>query len=429
MGYIGFTSSVFMAQKIPVICVESDQEKLGILLNGEAPFYEPGLYDAFKTSSYNLQFTSDQEDAIIRTDISFITVGTPSLANGEQDTTSLRTVLSHIGGALRKKKNPHTIIIKSTVLPGTTMSQIIPLLEESSGKNHGKEFNVLVNPEFTREGQALQDITSPDKIVIGAQSQPQTEPLISLYNILYPQDIPTIITSYTNAELIKYAQNAFLATKLSFINTVANLCETIPEADIDVISKSIGLDPRISPLYLRAGLGYGGSCLPKDLLALEYLTARSNVDGKLFAAVREINEAQPFRAVEIAEKALGSLQGKVVSLLGLSFKPETDDVRESPALEIIQALLSKGAKVKAYDPKAAENARKVLGDSIEYSSTVDACLDLSDCCIIATDWSEFRSLGGIQRMNRPLVIDGRNVLAEKPDDVEYHRIGLGPHIR
>jgi UDPglucose 6-dehydrogenase len=426
MGYIGLTTAVFMAEHIQVTCVEINPEKLDMLSKGVLPIYEPGLDGAFKKVSDNLKFTDCYCTAIEETDISFITVGTPSMPDGSQDLTSINSVLTQIGKSLRNKKRSHAIVIKSTMLPGTTENHVIPLLESSSGNSHGNSFHVFVNPEFTREGNSLQDLTNPDKIVIGTQEQTQAKQLTKLYKTMYPIDVPRIVTSYNNAELIKYTQNAFLATKLSFINTLANLCETIPQTDIETISKAISLDPRISPEYLKAGLGYGGSCLPKDLMALTWLAEQNKVNLNLLKAVKNINDCQALRAIEIAEISLENLSGKTVSILGLAFKPDTDDMREAPAIKIIKELLDKGAKIKVYDPKAMGTAKKLFGTKIEYSLSINNCLDSSDCCIIVTEWDEFRNLtkNNFEKMNRPLIIDGRNCLNEMFDFIEFHRIGF-----
>jgi UDPglucose 6-dehydrogenase len=426
MGYIGLTTAVFMAEHIQVTCVEINPEKLDMLSRGVLPIYEPGLERAFKNVSDNLKFTDCPCSAIEETDISFISVGTPSMSDGSQDLTSIKSVLTQIGTSLRNKKNSHTIVIKSTILPGATENEVIPLLESFSRKTHGESFQVLVNPEFTREGNSLMDLSNPDKIVIGTQNQTQAKLLLNLYKTMYPIDIPRIVTSYNNAELIKYTQNAFLATKLSFINTIANLCETIPQTDIETISRAISLDPRISPEYLKAGLGYGGSCLPKDLMALEWLAEQNKVNVNVFKAVKNINNDQALRAIEIAERLLGSLSGKSISILGLAFKSDTDDIRGAPAIKIIKELLDQRAKIKVYDPKAMGTARKIFGSNIEYSHSINSCLDSSDCCIIATEWDEFRNISkdSFEKMNSPLIIDGRNCLNEIFDILDYHRIGF-----
>ncbi len=425
MGYIGLTTAVFLAQHTPIICVENNKSKLEKLRQGIAPIYEPNIQNTLTRIKTNILFTDDFSYAVQNTDLSFVTVGTPTHADGSQNLDSLTQVLTQIGKSLRSKDNHHIIVIKSTTLPGTTENIVVPILEKTSEKNHLEDFTVLYNPEFTREGQALNDLTNPDKIVIGTRND-ENSTLHQLYRELYPNSVPIIITTYSNAELIKYTQNAFLATKLSFINTIANLCETIPGTDIESISKAISLDPRISPEYLNAGLGYGGSCLPKDLNALERLAKENKQNTNLFGAIKETNNGQPLRAVEIAEKILGNLTEKTISILGLSFKPNTDDIREAPAIKIIHNLLGKNSRIKVYDPKAMENTHRIFGEQIEYSENIQACLESSDCCIIATEWNEFRNLisNDFEKMNRPIVIDGRNIMKDRSGSYEYRRIGL-----
>lgn len=430
MGYVGLTTAVFLARHLPVICVDVDSEKLETLRKGLTPIYEPDLQENLTSLSKNIHFTNEADYAIQETVLSFITVGTPSLQDGSQDLGSLRTVLTQMAESIKPKESHHTIVIKSTTLPGTTEKLVIPLLESTSDKKHGEDFTVLVNPEFTREGQALQDLLKPDKIVIGTKTSTQSSELHQLYREIYQNTVPIITTSYNNAELIKYTQNAFLATKLSFINTIANLCQNFPETDVDIIAEAIGLDPRISSNYFKAGLGYGGSCLPKDLQAFEWLVKQNQVNAEFLTAVQKINEEQPLKAVELAEKTLGSLQGKTVSILGLAFKPGTDDIRQAPSQKIIERLLEIKARVKVYDPQALENTRNIFKNKIVYSSTIEECLDGAECCIIVTEWDEFRSIdeNKLMKMNRTLLIDGRHIIDNIPVGVEYYRIGLGPKI-
>jgi len=322
-------------------------------------------------------------------------------------------------------------VVKSTVIPGTTENIVKPILEESSGKRCGTDFGLCMNPEFLREGSALHDTFNPDRIVIGEYDKKSGDILEALYREFYAEKMPPIIrTTPVNAELIKYANNAFLATKISFINTIANICDRIPGADVTVVAKGIGLDKRIGPLFLNAGLGYGGSCLPKDLRALIQYSKNLGYEPKLLEAVESVNNSQPQRAIELCKKLLGELRGKRVAILGLAFKPNTDDIREAPSITIIRQLLKEGARVVAYDPVAIPNAKAIFKDDIEYASSAIECLKNADCCILVTEWEEFKKLKPedfIQNMRTPILLDGRRLFdpEEFSRKIRFMAIGLG----
>lgn len=428
LGYVGLVISAVSAVKFKIIGVDNDSNKISRLNKGQSVLFEPDLDKILLSSRTNLRFTSNSKDALNETNLTIIAVGTPINVDGSQDLSAVIQVAYEIGNAL-KPKDDRVIVIKSTVLPGTTESKIIPLIEKASNLKHGRDFHVCVNPEFLREGSAIDDMLNPDKIVIGSSDSYALESLKMFYNILYEgRDIPLVTTNFTNAETIKFAQNAFLATKISFINTISQICERVPEADVEVVAKAIGLDKRISPHFLRAGLGYGGGCLPKDLSIFRNFSRDRGYDPVLLDAVTEVNNSQPQRAIEIAEATLGSLKGKVFSILGLSFKPNTDDIREAPSIKIIDSLLSKDAVVRVYDPKSTEGIKRLFRDRITYSDKIPDCLVSSDCCVIVTEWDEFRNLKQrtmIELMKYPLIIDGRRVLnPEEFIDTDYHAIGL-----
>lgn len=428
MGHVGLITAVMLGRFFDVICVEIDEEKLIRLRGGEVIFYEPGFDQTFNKVRDKLEFTDDASYAINTSDISFIAVGTPTKTDHSQDHSYLASVLQSIGEALKEKDSRHLVVIKSTILPGTSENLVIPILEHSSGKKHGEGFSVLINPEFSREGEALHDLQTPDKIVIGAHDFSTMNDFEEILKMVYVKNnVPLIKTNYVNAEMIKYAQNAFLATKISFINTIANMCEKIPSADVEIISKALGLDHRISSHFLRAGLGYGGSCLPKDIEVLSNLGRKIGYEPTLLDVVALVNEHQPQRVVTTAEEHLGSLLDQVVSLLGLAFKPGTDDIREAPSLRVIESLLEKGAKVRVYDPKALSKVENIFGNLIEYYKSTEDCLDGSDCCILVTEWDEFRSLKPdiFLKMKTPFVIDGRRGISHISKVVEYHAVGLG----
>jgi len=305
-------------------------------------------------------------------------------------------------------------------------------LENESGKVVGKDFGLCFNPEFLREGKAVEDILNPDRIVIGAVDQRSGMELIEFYRDFYGDRMPPIIlTNPINAGLIKYANNAFLAMKVSFANMFARLCEMLPGADVNVIMKGIGLDKRIGKAFLKAGLGWGGSCLPKDTCAILVFAKNLGLDLKLVRATTEVNEEQVDHALSLAEKMPQGLEGKTVSVLGLAFKPGTDDIRESRAIKLVEKLIEKGARVKVHDPKALDNARKVLGDKVRYSTSIEECLDDSDLCILATEWPEYKKIKprDLRKfMRSPAMLDCRRLY--NPEDFREAKImaiGLGQH--
>ena len=434
MGYVGLCTAIaFASRGYSVIASETDIEKVDKISRGIPPFHEPGLKEALAEVLKNglLKCIASTENAVLNTDITFITVGTPSMLDGSIDLRYIKSSAREIGSVLSDKDSYHLVVVKSTVIPGTTENVIKPILEESSGKKCGIDFGLCVNPEFLREGSALHDFFNPDRIVIGEYDRKSGDVLETLYREFYAEKMPPMIrTTPVNAELIKYANNAFLAVKISFINTIANICERIPGADVTVVAKGIGLDKRIGPSFLNAGLGYGGSCLPKDLRALIQYSKSLGYEPKLLEAVESVNNSQPRRAIELCKKLLGELKGKRVAILGLAFKPNTDDVREAPSIMIIRQLLKEGAKVVAYDPAAIPNAKAIFKDDIEYASSAIECLKNADCCILVTEWEEFKKLKPedfIQNMRTPILLDGRRLFdsEEFSRKIRFMAIGLG----
>ncbi|MHA1333998.1 MAG: UDP-glucose dehydrogenase family protein, partial [Candidatus Odinarchaeia archaeon] len=305
-------------------------------------------------------------------------------------------------------------------------------LEEYSGKICGKDFGLCVNPEFLREGNAVHDMLNPSKIIIGSDNREAAHMLKNFYLNFYREECPPIlITNFSTAEMIKYANNAFLATKISFINEIANICESIPGADVKIVAKALGLDSRINPKFLNAGLGFGGSCFPKDVKAIIQLSHELRYTPKILEAVLEVNEQQPLRVIKLIKNKLGTLRGKKIAILGVAFKPETDDIREAPSLKIINALINEGANVTVYDPKALENVKKIFGNKIEYCSSTKECIHQAECCIVVTEWNEFRKLTPEDfklLMKTPLLIDGRRMYDPQifiDKKIQYFGIGLG----
>lgn len=434
VGYVGLSTSVGFATKgHKVLVYDNDPTKIKLLSDGLSSFYEPELEKYLRNVINDglLVAASSVEETVTNTDITFITVGTPSKPDGTINLRYIKDSVSEIGKALSKKKNYHLVVVKSTVIPGTTINIIKSLLEKYSNKQCGIDFGLCMNPEFLQEGSAFHDTIHPDRIIIGEYDIKSGDTLESFYNQFYVEERPPILrTSLSTAELIKYANNAFLATKISYINTIANICEKIPETDIQTIAKAIGLDKRISPKFLRAGLGYGGSCFPKDLKALIAFSKQNNYNPTLLESVQKVNQQQINHIIELVETELGNLTNKKIAILGLSFKPETDDMREARSIPIINQLLTEGAKIIAYDPIAIPNAKKIFKNKIEYGTSPIHCLKDADCCIIVTEWNEFKKLTAEdykQHMKTPILIDGRRIYdpEEFKQKITYKAIGLG----
>ena len=436
LGYVGLTTAACFASKgHKILCYDVDKEKIARIRKGEPPFYEPGLDELLKQGleKENITVVEDIEEAVEKSGITFITVGTPAGEDGEIDLSQVREASKNIGYALRRKDKWHLVVVKSTVTPKTTEYVIKPLLETCSGKKCGVEFGLCVNPEFLREGNAVEDTMNPDRVVIGEADARSGDFLEAFYREFYGDKLPPVIrTTPVNAELIKYANNAFLAMKVSFINMIANLCQTLPNADVEEVAKGIGLDKRIGNLFLKAGAGWGGSCWPKDLKALSTSARKIGVELPLIDATIKINETQPVKLVDLAEKLLGSLEGKTAAILGLAFKPGTDDTREAVSIKIINTLLKRGAHVRTHDPKAIDNTRKIIGDKIEYVNNPLECIKDADVAILVTEWPEFKNLKpeDFKRLLKtPCVIDGRRIYDPrlfKEAGIKFTAVGLGP---
>lgn len=421
LGYVGLTTgAVFSDLGNDVICVDIDEEKVDALQKGIMPIYEPGLKEIVlrNLEEGRLVITTDTEEATRRSDIVFICVGTPPKDSGETDLSQVESAAKAIAGGLDRYK---VIVNKSTVPVGTgdLVRQII-----DKHKLHDVEFDVVSNPEFLREGTAVQDTLQPDRIVIGAPSKHVAMKLLELYASL---ERPMLITDVYSAEIIKYASNAFLATKISFINAIADLCE-LAGADVTVVAKGIGYDRRIGPEFLSAGLGFGGSCFPKDIESLVHTSEKFGYEFHLMKEVLAVNRNRVPRLVSIMEQALGELAGKTIGVLGLAFKPNTDDMREAKSIEVISELLSRQAEVKAYDPQAMENARKAF-PQIKYCSNAYEVADGADALILVTEWREFKLLNMEKirdAMRTPILFDGRNFYnPEKKARLGFTYYGVG----
>ncbi len=432
LGYVGLcTAATFAAKGFKTLGIDIDTERIEKIRGGKAPFHEPQLDNLLKTAvkTKRLEVTNRISDAS-STDTTFITVGTPSRPDGSIDLTQVKKAAQELGTALHNKPRYHLVIVKSTVIPGTTSSTVKPALETGSGKTIGPDLGLGANPEFLKEGSAIHDALRPDKIVIGAADKKSAKHLKRLYQRFYKGRLPpTIITTPETAELIKYASNAFLATKVSYINTIANICQHIPGVDVNIVAEAIGHDPRIGPLFLKAGPGYGGSCFHKDLQALIKHSEAQGYNPTLFRATEETNEQQADKVVELSEKLAGALEGKRITILGLAFKKDTDDIREAASIRVIHRLQKKGARIVAYDPKAIPNAKQIFHDDIEYAQDPYSALKGADCCIIMTEWDEFRKLRSkdLAYMRTPNLIDARRIYApEDFHEIPFRGIGLGP---
>lgn len=436
LGYVGLCTALALANKgFNVIGIDNNREKTSKINQGNPPFYENNIQNLLKT---NLQkgnikcLTNQTEKAVHETDITFVTVGTPSKPDGNVDLKYLESAVKSIGKALKQKNNYHLIVIKSTVLPGTTEKTVKTLLEKESKKKCGKHFGLCMNPEFLQQGSALKNILHPDRIIIGTNDEKSGNTLEELYKQFHKEKTPPIIrTTPSTAELIKYASNAFLATKISFINTIANISQKIPNVDVKPVATAMGFDRRIGKNFLNAGLGYGGSCFPKDLKALISLSKKLKYKPPLLEAVQKVNDNQPLKAVQLCKEQLGQLKGKQIALLGLAFKPETDDMREAPSIPIINKLIQEKAKITVYDPKALKTAKSIFKNKIKYAKTTTECLKNAECCITVTEWIEFKKLEPqdfIKQMKTPILIDGRRIYNPKTfsHKMKFKAIGLGP---
>ena len=424
-GYVGLvTGAVFADLGNDVICVDNQPEKIAALQAGKMPIYEPGLEEMVgrNVADCRLAFTTDLAGAVRRSLIVFITVGTPPKSDGQTDLNAVEDVARSIGQAMEK----YTVIVNKSTVPVGTGDFVRDVIERS--QRQPVPFDVVSNPEFLREGCAIEDTLRPDRIVIGAPNQQVAMTLLELYA---PLERPMIITDVPSAEMIKYASNAFLATKISFINAVANLCE-LAGADVSQVVKAVGLDARIGHAFLQAGLGYGGSCFPKDTDSLVHTAATLGYDFALLRAVVDVNRDRAGHFVDLVVKALGPLDGRVIAVLGLAFKPNTDDMREAKSVEVVERLLELGATVRVYDPVAMDHARKTLPDAVIYCDSPYEAAGGADAVALVTEWNEFKFLN-LERlrgvMRRPVVFDGRNLW--EPERMrrlgfEYHSIGRKP---
>jgi UDPglucose 6-dehydrogenase len=403
-GYVGLTTGACFAEiGHHVICVDSDEQKIKILNAGQVPFYEPNLDKLIKTNVANgrLKFTTKISEAVKDSLVLFIAVGTPPKDTGEPDLSFVENVAKEIGSAM----DTYKIIVEKSTVPVKTGEWVKETITRYNKRNI--PFNVASNPEFLREGSAVSDFLQPDRVVIGVESDKAKQIMLDVYA---PIKAPILVTDIKSAELIKHASNAFLSTKISFINAISIICE-MSGASVEKVAEGMGLDKRIGPTFLKAGVGYGGFCFPKDLKAFIRIAEELKYDFRLLKEVENINEEQKDRFVKKIEGLLWNLREKQIGVLGLSFKPNTDDMRFAPSIDIIAKLTNAGAKVKAYDPHAMPNAKKII-TNIEYCDNAYDVAKDSDALAIVTEWDEFKKLdlNKIKSLLKlPIVIDGRNI--------------------
>jgi UDPglucose 6-dehydrogenase len=420
-GYVGLVSGVCFAELgNQVICADQDTKKISQLRQGIVPIYEPGLQELIVNNlkDKRLKFTASIKEAVRGSEVIFIAVGTPALENGEADLTGIedvaRSIAQHMDG--------YRLIVEKSTVPVDTCAWIKKTVATYVRKKY--KFDVVSNPEFLREGSAINDFNHPDRIVLGTETLKARQIMASLYQ---PLHTPILFTNIKSAELIKHASNAFLATKISFINAIACICDKLG-VDVKEVACGMGLDNRIGRYFLHAGIGYGGSCFPKDLDAFIRIAEKSGYDFGILKAVRNTNQQQKLFVLQKMKVALRIIQDKTIAVLGLSFKPNTDDLRNSPSIDLINALLQKGAKIRVYDPQAMEKARKILKNVIFCKNAYQAALG-ADCLIIATEWNEFKELDFIKlkkNLKGTLIVDGRNIYdLQALTDLGFTYIGVG----
>lgn len=422
-GYVGLSTGVCLAEiGHDVVCIDVDERKIDVLKKGRSPIYEPGLDELLmrNISEGRLTFTSNHPQGLRKADIIIIAVGTPQSDDGQADLSYLEHAAKDLAEHIVRDC---VVVVKSTVPVGT--NEYVKQLLLCQLKNK-VEIKMVSNPEFLRQGTAIEDTLKADRIIIGSENVDASEKIQEMYR---PLNVPFLLTDVRSAEMIKYASNAFLATKISFINAIANLCEAAG-ADVEAVAKGMGFDKRIGSAFLNAGIGYGGSCFPKDVKALLHTSKELGVPFSLLEETIAINDHQQELLVDKALKRFGTLKGKKIAMLGLSFKPNTDDMREAPSIRIARAITAAGAKVTAYDPVASDNARKVIGDIITYVDSAVEAATGADALFIVTEWDEFKQLDVavlLDVMKQRIIFDGRNcleqVVLKTGCPIEYYPVG------
>ena len=407
-GYVGLcTAAGFALKGHDVVCTDIDSKKIEMINLGEPPITEDGLAEAMKKTKNRLKATTDIKEAVAGSAMIFLCVGTPSMKDGSIDITYVKKASEDIGANMAITKDYSVVVVKSTVIPGSTEDVIIPIIEKKSGKKCGKDFGVCMNPEFLREGTAIGDFLKPDRVVIGEYDKKSGDALEKLYKNF---GAPVMRTKIKTAEMIKYASNSFLATKISTMNEIGNICKRLG-IDAYEVAKGIGYDKRIGNNFLDAGIGFGGSCFSKDLHALRNKANEVGYTAGILDSVIKLNDNQRMEILKILKNRITPLKGKKIAVLGLAFKPGTDDIRDSPAIDIVSALKKEGCTISAYDPKAAKNFKMVHPDIAYTNNSADAIKN-ADACLILTEWDEFRKLSDkeFSSMKGKVIIEGRRTL-------------------
>ncbi len=407
-GYVGLCTGVGFALKgHNIICVDVDKKKIDKINAKKPPITESGLEDALKKTARLIKATTDLKYGVNNSSITFICVGTPSRNDNHVDTSYVENVSKQIGSIIKDKKGFHVIVIKSSVIPGTTEEIIVPIMEKFSHKKSGKDFGVCSNPEFLREGSAINDFLYPDRIVIGVSDEKTKSVVKALYRDF---NAYVMITSVKTAEMVKYASNAFLAAKISLINEIGNICKKLGIDTYDV-ARGVGYDKRIGDMFLSAGVGFGGSCLSKDINALYSKAKQLGYEAGILDSILKLNKYQRVTIVDILRNKIPNLDGKTIAVLGLAFKANTDDIRDSPAIDVVSELKKNKCKIVAYDPKASKNFKKIYS-YIKYAKSCSDALDGADACLILTEWDEFKNLTDkdFSVMRNSIIIEGRKVL-------------------
>lgn len=437
-GYVGLVSGACLADKgHHVICVDIDSHKVDMINRGEPPIYEEGLPELLQANVGKTLFaTTDLHEAVMDSEISLIAVGTP-FDGSAIDLKFIKMVSRELGEILKDKDDYHVIVVKSTVVPGTTEDVVLPIIEAASGKKAGVDFGLGMNPEFLREGQAIPDFMFPDRIVMGGIDQRSLDAQQKMYAVY--EGVDKVATTPKTAEMIKYTANALLATLISFSNEIGNLCAALGGIDVVDVMRGVHLDKRLTPIlpsgervvpaittYLEAGCGFGGSCFPKDVKALVAHGQRNGRSMQLLNSVIQVNKDQPKEVISMLNKHFSSLNGVDVAVLGLAFKPGTDDMRESPAIPVVNYLLEQGAHIKAYDQVARHEAYKIFGNGqIHYCDDLEDTLDNVDAVVLMTKWDEFDQVPALlsKKAEQPIFVDGRRMI-DKNSVTHYEGIGL-----
>ena len=429
LGFVGLSLAVFLSSKnVKVTGIDTDTTKIQTIQKGIPHFYEPTLQHYLKKAiKTGLKLKTKISSDVFSNDLIFLTVGTPINKHGEINLDYIKSAVISLNKKLQFAKKIPTIIVKSTVVPGTTIQIIKPLLERNSFQE-SIDFNLLTNPEFLRESSAIKDTRNPHVVIVGGNDTKSRKKLVEFYKKIYPKNQDYVETNTTTAEMIKYANNAFLATKITFINSMANICQKIPDTNVDDIAKVMGMDPRISHLFLNAGPGFGGSCFPKDLQALIAYSKNIGYSPKLLETVQNCNNQQVDSIIKLLKINVKNLHNKKIGILGLAFKENTNDIRESVSINLIKKLLQEKCIVNVHDPKALKNIKKIFKNKLEYFDEYKQIFHNSDCAILMTPWEEYTKINSklVKKLKLKLFIDTRRILSFNNDEIKFLSLGIGP---